>query len=140
MVSKLKDRGTHQAFGVITNAQDFLHVLRHFVEQLELQAAEAPATEDAVALETEAAGAAGGSGEAHVRCEEVRDEGRRSRPRAPAPGWLTGRADTGGLPALLERLGSDRAGRKASMSCGSFPTRRLAGFESTVLVLSLLHG
>src|SRR5690606_5151971 len=27
VVSKLKDRGTHQAFGVITNAQDFLHVL-----------------------------------------------------------------------------------------------------------------
>ena len=36
VVSKLKDRGTHQAFGVITNAQDFLHVLRHFVEQAEL--------------------------------------------------------------------------------------------------------
>src|SRR5688500_10248291 len=35
VVSKLKDRGTHQAFGVITNAQDFLHVLRHFVEQQE---------------------------------------------------------------------------------------------------------
>jgi lysine-ketoglutarate reductase/saccharopine dehydrogenase-like protein (TIGR00300 family) len=34
VVSKLKDRGTHQAFGVITNAQDFLHVLKHFVEQL----------------------------------------------------------------------------------------------------------
>ncbi len=33
VVSKLKDRGTHQAFGVITNAQDFLHVLRHFVEE-----------------------------------------------------------------------------------------------------------
>ena len=33
VVSKLKDRGTHQAFGVITNAQDFLHVLKHFVEQ-----------------------------------------------------------------------------------------------------------
>jgi hypothetical protein len=32
VVSKLKDRGTHQAFGVITDAQDFLHVLRHFVE------------------------------------------------------------------------------------------------------------
>ncbi|HET7275108.1 MAG TPA: hypothetical protein VFI91_07990 [Longimicrobiaceae bacterium] len=32
VVSKLKDRGTHQAFGVITNAQDFLQVLRHFVE------------------------------------------------------------------------------------------------------------
>jgi lysine-ketoglutarate reductase/saccharopine dehydrogenase-like protein (TIGR00300 family) len=31
VVSKLKDRGTHQAFGVITNAQDFLHVLRSFV-------------------------------------------------------------------------------------------------------------
>src|ERR671922_252808 len=33
VVSKLKDRGTHQAFGVITNAQDFLHVLRSFVAQ-----------------------------------------------------------------------------------------------------------
>ncbi|CAN5330202.1 hypothetical protein BH24GEM2_BH24GEM2_15490 [soil metagenome] len=32
VVSKLKDRGTHQAFGVITNAQDFLHVLRAYVE------------------------------------------------------------------------------------------------------------
>lgn len=37
VVNKLKDRGTHQAFGVITNAQDFLHVLRHFVEQLDQQ-------------------------------------------------------------------------------------------------------
>ncbi|MGQ0815519.1 MAG: ornithine cyclodeaminase family domain [Gemmatimonadota bacterium] len=35
VVSKLKDRGTHQAFGVITNAQDFLHVLNHFVEDAE---------------------------------------------------------------------------------------------------------
>ena len=33
VVSKLRDRGTHQAFGVITNAQDFLHVLRHFVQE-----------------------------------------------------------------------------------------------------------
>lgn len=33
VVNKLRDRGTHQAFGVITNAQDFLHVLRYFVEQ-----------------------------------------------------------------------------------------------------------
>lgn len=32
VVSKLQDRGTLQAVGVITNAQDFLHVLRHFVE------------------------------------------------------------------------------------------------------------
>jgi lysine-ketoglutarate reductase/saccharopine dehydrogenase-like protein (TIGR00300 family) len=41
VVSKLKDRGTHQAFGVITNAQDFLHVLRYFVEQT-VPAAAAP--------------------------------------------------------------------------------------------------
>jgi hypothetical protein len=33
VVSKLRDRGTHQAFGVITNAREFLHVLRCFVEQ-----------------------------------------------------------------------------------------------------------
>jgi lysine-ketoglutarate reductase/saccharopine dehydrogenase-like protein (TIGR00300 family) len=46
VVSKLKDRGTHQAFGVITNAQDFLHVLRHFVE--ELDEGDAPATEKEV--------------------------------------------------------------------------------------------
>jgi hypothetical protein len=34
VVSKLKDRGTHQAFGVVTNAQDFMHVLRFYVERL----------------------------------------------------------------------------------------------------------
>ncbi|HSJ24638.1 MAG TPA: hypothetical protein VK929_08225 [Longimicrobiales bacterium] len=44
VVSKLKDRGTHQAFGVITNAQDFLHVLRHFVEQAMQQAVPAAAS------------------------------------------------------------------------------------------------
>ncbi len=33
LVNKLKDRGTHQAFGVITNAQDFLHVLRDHVQR-----------------------------------------------------------------------------------------------------------
>jgi lysine-ketoglutarate reductase/saccharopine dehydrogenase-like protein (TIGR00300 family) len=32
VVSKLKDRGTHQAFGVVTNAQDFLHILRSEIE------------------------------------------------------------------------------------------------------------
>jgi lysine-ketoglutarate reductase/saccharopine dehydrogenase-like protein (TIGR00300 family) len=42
VVSKLKDRGTHQAFGVITNAQDFLHVLRYFVES-EMNARRSPA-------------------------------------------------------------------------------------------------
>ncbi len=36
VVSKLKDRGTHQAFGVVTNAQDFMHILRLYVER-ELQ-------------------------------------------------------------------------------------------------------
>ena len=40
LVSKLTDRGTRQAFGVITNAQDFLHVLRDHVER----AAAAPET------------------------------------------------------------------------------------------------
>lgn len=33
VVNKLKDRGTHQAFGIITNAQDFLQVLRVYVER-----------------------------------------------------------------------------------------------------------
>ena len=40
VVSKLKDRGTHQAFGVVTNAQDFMHILRIYVErELESRAA-----------------------------------------------------------------------------------------------------
>jgi lysine-ketoglutarate reductase/saccharopine dehydrogenase-like protein (TIGR00300 family) len=42
VVSKLKDRGTHQVFGVITNAQDFLHVLRFFVEREAAVRAPAP--------------------------------------------------------------------------------------------------
>jgi lysine-ketoglutarate reductase/saccharopine dehydrogenase-like protein (TIGR00300 family) len=33
VVSKLKDRGTHQAFGVVTNAQDFMHILRLYVQR-----------------------------------------------------------------------------------------------------------
>ena len=33
VVSKLKDRGTHQAYGVVTNAQDFMTVLRLSVEK-----------------------------------------------------------------------------------------------------------
>src|SRR6266545_2230822 len=33
VVSKLKDRGTHQAYGVVTNAQDFMTVLRFSVEK-----------------------------------------------------------------------------------------------------------
>jgi lysine-ketoglutarate reductase/saccharopine dehydrogenase-like protein (TIGR00300 family) len=42
VVSKLKDRGTHQAFGVVTNAQDFMHILRLYVErELAVRAAKA---------------------------------------------------------------------------------------------------
>jgi lysine-ketoglutarate reductase/saccharopine dehydrogenase-like protein (TIGR00300 family) len=33
VVSKLKDRGTHQPFGVVTNAQHFMHILRLYVER-----------------------------------------------------------------------------------------------------------
>ena len=33
VVNKLRDRGTHQAFGVVTNAQDFMHVFHHYVER-----------------------------------------------------------------------------------------------------------
>jgi len=35
VVNKLKDRGTHQAYGVVTNAQDFMHILRLYVEKWE---------------------------------------------------------------------------------------------------------
>ena len=35
VVNKLKDRGTHQAYGVVTNAQDFMHVLRFYWERWE---------------------------------------------------------------------------------------------------------
>ncbi|MBC7790492.1 MAG: hypothetical protein H7Z74_11140 [Anaerolineae bacterium] len=50
VVSKLKDRGTHQAFGVVTNAQDFMHILKLYVER-ELAARETrtSAAVDAVA-------------------------------------------------------------------------------------------
>jgi lysine-ketoglutarate reductase/saccharopine dehydrogenase-like protein (TIGR00300 family) len=44
VVSKLKDRGTHQAFGVVTNAQDFMHIMRLYVErELDARARQAPA-------------------------------------------------------------------------------------------------
>jgi len=32
VVNKLRDRGTHQAFGVVTNAQDFMHIIRLSLE------------------------------------------------------------------------------------------------------------
>src|SRR3954465_9805521 len=47
VVSKLKDRGTHQAFGVVTNAQDFMHILRLYVErELDQRALATPAARD----------------------------------------------------------------------------------------------
>ncbi len=42
VVNKLRDRGTHQAYGAVTNAQDFMHVLRFYVERWEQ--AQSPAT------------------------------------------------------------------------------------------------
>lgn len=33
VVTKLRDRGTHQAYGVVTNAQDFMHVFRYYVDR-----------------------------------------------------------------------------------------------------------
>jgi hypothetical protein len=42
VVNKLRDRGTHQAFGVVTNAQDFMHVLRFYVERWEQPPTPAP--------------------------------------------------------------------------------------------------
>jgi lysine-ketoglutarate reductase/saccharopine dehydrogenase-like protein (TIGR00300 family) len=43
VVNKLRDRGTHQAFGVVTNAQDFMHVLRFYVERWEQALSQTPA-------------------------------------------------------------------------------------------------
>ena len=50
VVSKLKDRGTHQAFGVVTNAQDFMHILRLYVERelTERKAASTPSSNEKV--------------------------------------------------------------------------------------------
>ncbi len=39
VVNKLKDRGTHQAYGVVTNAQDFMHVLRFYTERWQRETA-----------------------------------------------------------------------------------------------------
>ncbi len=41
VVTKLRDRGTHQAYGVVTNAQDFMQVLRLYVERWEQKRAPA---------------------------------------------------------------------------------------------------
>jgi hypothetical protein len=57
VVSKLKDRGTHQAFGVVTNAQDFMHILRLYVER-ELDARERTAATPAADYAASAPGPA----------------------------------------------------------------------------------
>ncbi|MGH7754077.1 MAG: hypothetical protein ACREN5_14825, partial [Gemmatimonadales bacterium] len=44
VVNKLRDRGTHQAYGVVTNAQDFMHVLRFYLERWDQAAASPPPT------------------------------------------------------------------------------------------------
>jgi lysine-ketoglutarate reductase/saccharopine dehydrogenase-like protein (TIGR00300 family) len=44
VVNKLRDRGTHQAYGVVTNAQDFMHVLRFYVERWEQAQTRTPAS------------------------------------------------------------------------------------------------
>jgi hypothetical protein len=49
VVGKLKDRGTHQAFGVVTNAQDFMHILRLYLERELDQRRRASATAPALA-------------------------------------------------------------------------------------------
>src|SRR5436309_2825769 len=38
VVTKLRDRGTHQAYGVVTKRQDFMHVLRFYVERWQASA------------------------------------------------------------------------------------------------------
>jgi lysine-ketoglutarate reductase/saccharopine dehydrogenase-like protein (TIGR00300 family) len=53
VVSKLKDRGTHQAFGVVTNAQDFMHILRLYCER-ELTDRQSPERKVAAASGTRA--------------------------------------------------------------------------------------
>ena len=55
VVSKLKDRGTHQAFGVVTNAQDFMQILRISVErELEARAAAASASAERAKMKAQA--------------------------------------------------------------------------------------
>ena len=56
-------------------------------------------------------------------------------PKPLPPSWLTGRADTGGVPALLERLATSVPPETID-ELWLFPTRRVTGVESTVLVLS----
>ena len=49
-------------------------------------------------------------------------------PAAPAPSWLTARADSGGVPALLQRLAATVPAETMD-EVWIFPTRRMPGFE-----------
>lgn len=53
-----------------------------------------------------------------------------------APSWLTGKADAGSLPALLEGL-APRLDVSTIDDLYLFPTRRVQGTESTVFVFSV---
>ena len=89
VVNKLKDRGTHQAYGVVTNAQDFMHVLRFYTEQWEQGGLDRPARRTPAGLGSPAAVA-----EVLPPAEvdgvwvfsPLRHEGRSGAPRC-SPGW-----------------------------------------------------
>lgn len=53
-----------------------------------------------------------------------------------APSWLTGKADAASLAALVEKLGT-QVDITTVDEIWLFPTRRVAGVESTVFVLSI---
>jgi hypothetical protein len=54
---------------------------------------------------------------------------------ASAPAWLSAGVDAGGVPSLLERLATTVPPDSID-ELWLFPTRRLSGYESTVIVLS----
>jgi hypothetical protein len=56
--------------------------------------------------------------------------------RAAAPSWLTGKADSASLAALVERLATQIDVTTVDQ-LWLFPMRRVAGVESTVFVLSI---
>lgn len=53
-----------------------------------------------------------------------------------APSWLTAKADAAGLPALIEKLGT-QVDPATVDELWVFPTQRSAGVESTVFVVSV---
>ena len=58
------------------------------------------------------------------------------KPPITAPSWLTSKADAASLPALAENLGT-QVDVTTVDQLWLFPTRRAAGIESTVFVLSV---